>query len=90
MRLIDADTIFNGNLLMVRAEAYDAVHAVIEKINNAPTVDAELVRHGHWVEEIGMFLCSECGDAWGTEMEEMVRSFKYCPNCGAKMDEEEE
>lgn len=39
-RLIDADTIFDGKLLMVRAEAYDAVHAVIEKINNAPTVDA--------------------------------------------------
>ena len=46
---------------------------------------AEPVRHGHWIEEIGMFLCSECGDSWGTETEEMVRSFNYCPNCGAKM-----
>ena len=45
MRLIDADTIFNNELLLVRAECYDAVHAVIEKINNAPTVDAvEVVR----------------------------------------------
>lgn len=39
-RLIDADTIFNGELLVVNTEAYDAVRAIIEKINNAPTVDA--------------------------------------------------
>lgn len=44
-RLIDADTIFNGELLMVSDVAYDAVHAIIERINNAPTVDAvEVVR----------------------------------------------
>lgn len=40
MRLIDADTIFNGEVLMVSDVAYDAVHAIIERINNAPTVDA--------------------------------------------------
>ena len=40
MRLIDADTIFNGELLLVSDKAYDAVHAVIERINNAPTVDS--------------------------------------------------
>lgn len=45
MRLIDADAIFNGELLLVSNKAYDAVHAVIERINNAPTVDAvEVVR----------------------------------------------
>lgn len=45
MRLVDADTIFNNELLLVRAECYDAVHAVIKRINNAPTVDAvEVVR----------------------------------------------
>lgn len=45
MRLVDADAIFSNELLLVRAECYDAVHAVIEKINNAPTVDAvEVVR----------------------------------------------
>lgn len=61
-------------------EALDTV------INEVPTV----VKHGHWVDEIGMILCSECGDSWGTEMEEMIRSFNYCPNCGAKMDERKE
>lgn len=51
-----------------------------------PIVDT--VRHGYWIDEIGMLMCSECGDSWGTEMEEMVRSFNYCPNCGAKMETE--
>ena len=45
MRLVDADKIFDGKLLRISAEAYDAVHAIIEKINNAPTVDAvEVIR----------------------------------------------
>lgn len=55
-----------------------------DMVYNAQTIEP---KHGHWIEEIGMFLCSECGDSWGTEMEEMVRSFNYCPNCGAKMGE---
>lgn len=45
MRLIDADAIFSNELLLISAECYDAMHAVIEKINNAPTIDAvEVVR----------------------------------------------
>ena len=45
------------------------------------------VNHGHWIKKIegGRFffhyVCSECGDK-----EEIAR--KYCPECGAKMDEE--
>ena len=38
------------------------------------------MRHGHWEE----FHCSVCGEmGWDNED-------KYCPNCGAKMDGEEE
>lgn len=49
-------------------------------LDEAPTVDAVPVRHGHWVytptSPFG-FTCSECGI-------EMCR-FNYCPNCGADM-----
>lgn len=38
-----------------------------------------------WIEEVGMIMCSECGDAWGTQQFEEVKSFNYCPNCGARM-----
>lgn len=40
MRLIDADTIFNNKLLIVREDCYDAMHSIVEMINNAPVVDA--------------------------------------------------
>ena len=46
------------------------------------------VRHGHWIEaDVGdcCYKCSECGfirDAYILDIS------NYCPNCGAKMDEE--
>lgn len=59
-------------------------------VNDLKTQGYEPVRHGRWIDASGMILCSECGDSWGTETEEMVRSFNYCPNCGSKMDMEEQ
>lgn len=57
-------------------------------IISAPTVDAVEVKHGWWIELPGMepdYKCSECGRsyAWWEPNEA-----HYCPNCGAKMDEE--
>ena len=64
------------------------VNRVIDK---APTVDAEPVRHGHWIEKgAGFnwhFECSACGWEDGYPFNDRM---KYCPNCGAKMDEEAE
>lgn len=56
---------------------------------NANAVDAEPVRHGHWIfnpkDAIEMIFtlpkCSECGA-------ESADGGNYCPNCGARMDEE--
>ena len=82
----------------------EAIDAIIE---NAPTVDAEPVRHGRWetvfmseatgydptlanyIDTVFCHRCSVCKeDARLDEFgEEMIS--KYCPNCGAKMDEEE-
>lgn len=55
----------------------------IELAEETPTVDAEPIRHGHWVSRIKIYECSECGFAGYPEM-------NYCPWCGAKMDEVEE
>lgn len=88
-RLIDADTIFNGELLMVSDVAYDAVHAIIERINNAPTVDAEPVRHGRWQKKRNpmmyqivpyVYVCDQCGTTFEYDT-------PYCGECGAKMQE---
>ena len=58
------------------------------RINGIPSADVAPVRHGRWIfprTEFSAYCnCSLCGlevvsyDAW-----------KYCPNCGAKMYEEE-
>lgn len=53
-----------------------------------PSADVAPVRHGRWLcgdyYDIGD-VCSECD--WDSQMTHP--SYRYCPNCGAKMDKEE-
>ena len=65
-------------------------------VQGAPTIDAEPVRHGKWIKENivltilppkSRWHCSRCG-AINDGYDESVLT-PYCPNCGAKMDEEE-
>lgn len=82
MRMIDADAIFNNELLLVSDKAYDAVHAVIERINNAPTVDAvEVVRckdcvgcdrddGSPWCGLVGLHVDDDHYCAWGERRED--------------------
>lgn len=53
-----------------------------------PAADVALVVHGRWLcgdyYDIGD-VCSECD--WDSQMTHP--SYRYCPNCGAKMDKEE-
>ena len=92
MRLIDADAL-KAVFEEKSSEAVCGVElckAIISRIDEAPTVDAEPVRHGEWEmkpDPFGFFhdipVCSECGCT--TKMREKT---KHCPNCGARMDEE--
>ena len=63
-----------------------------EIVNSTPTVDAEPVRHGHWVTQWNRYdkdgyviqtigRCSCCN--------QYSDVLDYCGNCGAKMDGEE-
>ena len=97
MRLIDADAAIdtlkeltaNGtNKGMVFGE--DAVH----RIEMLPTVQPER-KTGRWIygeSEVGNdgYYCSECGNfvPWIYEESAMnfIREYKFCPNCGAKME----
>lgn len=86
MRLIDVEP-FDVFFATVPAEydneSYSAgMEFVLEKMDKAPTVDAEPVRHGIWIEDCGLVQCSACYEEY------RVRT-NYCPNCGAKMDKEE-
>ena len=94
MRLIDADAFRNelqeyvfpitGNNLMGAADAY---YRTIHLLDNAPTIEAEPVKHGRWFEvkqpdRYGLRVMQECS-CCGTRENWLAN---YCPNCGAKMD----
>lgn len=58
---------------------------VYDEILSIPSSDVAPVRHGRWVvidaEEPRRYGCSECKRlSWNMD--------NYCPNCGARMDEE--
>ncbi len=90
MRLIDADALLSGFDVRKVVEydesgcGMDYKAVPVEAIVNAPTIDAEPVRHGRWEEPYphdicDCYKCSCCGDMY-------ERAWNYCPNCGSKMD----
>lgn len=92
MRPIDADKLEYKEVIEPMRDRdgmiYPLHYLVVKKtdIMCAPTLDVALAKHGKWIpverlkdDEISK--CSACGDYWtGT------RFYRYCPNCGAKMD----
>lgn len=96
-RLIDADALkesIDEHVYLVHhgfneTEYGCTQYGIHQIIDNAPTIDAEPVRHGKWVFNPSdaleaMFAkpkCSECGF-------ESADGGNYCSNCGARMDEE--
>ena len=56
---------------------------MVEKL---PAADVAPVVHGRWVNGCQ---CSVCGDRHGPYNSRHKPYYTYCPNCGAKMDEEE-
>ena len=81
MRLIDADKLKEE--LRVNGLGYQYY-----MLDNAPTVETEPVRHGHWVRnDNGTYSCSECHSWIPNEQHYYAR---YCLFCGAKMNEEKE
>lgn len=62
-------------------------------ILNAPAADVQGVKHGEWKSFhsedtlYGSYYCSACGHEQDIGMVvSLTTEFKYCPNCGAKMD----
>ena len=86
-RLIDADELKKHYAWWEddRQKLFDSI------IDQQPTVDAVPVRHGKWIHEVRytidslhsyqQYRCSECGMTY-------ITNTNYCPNCGARMDEE--
>lgn len=79
--------------------------SVTAAINQIPAADVAPVRHGRWDNKAehlpdpagfdlipvrNVWRCSQCGYPVINETEDPDRLFNYCPNCGAKMDQERE
>lgn len=71
---------------------------VISTISVVPVIDAEPVRHGKWMNVCEMLppeyhdnkRCSVCANFALHDRLGRVRMSCYCPNCGAKMDLEDD
>ncbi len=66
------------------------LHRYIKEIDlkDIPAADVAPVAHGEWIERALRPNCSLCGFS-GSLIDAPISPFKYCPNCGAKMDKEE-
>ena len=66
-------------------DPYNITRLITQKILAEPEVDAEPVRHGKWREcgYADIWRCTKCNKYFG-------HHGNYCPNCGAKMDGDED
>lgn len=88
MRLIYADD-FERRIMEENEICEDCAYIVVNLLDDAPTVDAMPVVHGHWdcIDVDGnVWRCSVCGEDWmlsnGTPNE---NNMHYCTACGAKL-----
>lgn len=86
MRLIDADAIKRRVVIGGSEQCKKcALVEMLDEIENAPTVEAEPIRQGHWKTNVyasQVVVCSFCNNT-------SLVPTTYCSNCGAKMDEED-
>ena len=78
MRLVDVDELAK----------HEHWQKTVDDLRCAPIVDAVPVAHSYWMLEddeeepnamYKVVVCAHCGKMGG-------HNFKYCPNCGSKMD----
>ena len=72
----------------LRGNYHDTIRIseVIERIEDAPTIEAEPVKHGYWKTRLSTpdsMKCSVCGNS-------SIIWERYCPHCGARMDGDSE
>lgn len=61
---------------------------LIDKLANG---DAIIAQHGRWKKKNGEIYCTNCKKCkWSESFELMLRRFNFCPNCGARMEKEDE
>lgn len=69
----------------------NGIETVLEYAENLPAADVAPVVHGRWIEDHDYLKCPECSVMvkWDFTFFD-IGNWNYCPNCGAKMDLEDE
>lgn len=94
MKLIDADKFLASEIercggVPVVGTCTENNISLKERVKAFPAADAEPVKHSKWIFEGNNlfidphFRCSNC---CALRFEHYANDFKYCPECGAKMD----
>lgn len=100
MRLIDAD-VLKTKILECSKNAYCygtfveyykgkvvAYENAVDLIDGAPIIEER--KHGHWRIEPYLLEKTGCCSICGEQIRMPHEIYKYCPNCGARMDGDEE
>ena len=104
-RLIDADALhkkffkeFDHNCRLVNKQnVARAWQGAMQLLYDAPTIEAEPVKHGKWKAVPNRILIggrvATQGTAWecsacNNSSKQYLPTMKFCPNCGARMDGE--
>ena len=71
-------------------EFYDSIEqAITDSEDGVPCdhlIEVAPVRHGRWCVDGVYVVCSVCNRFTLSPIVKQIPTFKYCPNCGAKMD----
>ena len=79
------------------SDLFNTTERQLRAIRELPAADVAEVVHGEWLRadddwnSLTTIKCSLCSEEWCFETDDDVSllNYKYCPNCGAKMDLEE-
>lgn len=88
-KYIDADKAIKDYFHYGIEHSYDATD-LEEILNECPAADVAEVRHGRWITKGQDIFCSVCGEESAHTWCGASKFSNYCPNCGAKMVNEDE
>lgn len=90
-RYIDVDMLWDKISRAYQFEdKRDVVGYIKQCLNEAHTADVQEVKRGKWIEKPTIAYCSNCHVHWTKSFIISLRkTYKYCPNCGARMEDKE-
>ena len=75
---------------LIVLEEMEDIESGFAAMYEIPTADVAEVRHGRWEKHGSKWQCTGCKVLMSIDGTPQENLLYYCPNCGAKMDKEEE